>query len=313
MNERTGLEITHEQLAALLESHAQWLRGEPGGSRLDLVGANLPNANFTSANLAEADLRDANFANANFSNAYLAGTRLGGANLAGVDLTGYLANASLVGACLADANLVNVNLVEANLMYADLAGADLENADLTNASIWCAYLADANLTGANLAGATLGGAILAGTNLDGATSANVEGALGLNITALAPHRRVKTQAERIAQFRARNPEVPFVENLDRKILEAIEGPAAFGTLEVPDWHNSETARTRAGWAIYLAGAAGNALERRHGREIAAAMIYRASTGRVPYPLGGNVGTIEAIRRLVVADWQRLERGQDEQH
>ena len=48
-----------------------------------------------------------------------------------------------------------------------------------------------------------------------------------------------------------------------------------------NWHTCETTHCRAGWAIHLAGKAGADLEERVGPAAAGAMIYHASTGRVP--------------------------------
>lgn len=47
-----------------LEKHAQWSRGEPGGERADLGGANLRGANLRGANLYGANLRGANLGDA---------------------------------------------------------------------------------------------------------------------------------------------------------------------------------------------------------------------------------------------------------
>ena len=58
---------TKDELAAILEAHAKWLRSD-GGSRADLSRANL-----SGANLGRADL----------SGAYLSGAYLGGAYLIG--------------------------------------------------------------------------------------------------------------------------------------------------------------------------------------------------------------------------------------
>lgn len=62
---------TPEALAAALAAHAAWLRGEPGGVRLDLRGADLTDVNLEGANLMRADLAGAN----------LQGATLEGANL----------------------------------------------------------------------------------------------------------------------------------------------------------------------------------------------------------------------------------------
>jgi Pentapeptide repeats (8 copies) len=103
--------ITTEQL----ELHAKWLRGDDGGQRLDLSGADLRNAD-----LSGADLR-----NANLSGAFLNGANLRSTDLSGADLSG------------------------ADLRRANLSGADLYGADLSGAFLRDAYLNDADLYGAN--------------------------------------------------------------------------------------------------------------------------------------------------------------------
>ena len=68
-------------------------------------------------------------------------------------------------------------------------------------------------------------------------------------------------------------EIPVIENIDAKILAAIE---AGGGLNMWEWHTCETMHCRAGWAVHLAGDAGYALEAKVGTKIAAVLIYRAS-------------------------------------
>ncbi len=103
--------MTKEQLAEILDKHAKWLRGEDGGARANLAGANLADANLADANLAGANLADANLARAYLADANLAGANLAGANLARANLAG----ANLARAYLADANLAGANLADANL------------------------------------------------------------------------------------------------------------------------------------------------------------------------------------------------------
>ena len=55
----------------ILEKHAKWIRGEDGGERANLYGADLRGADLSAANLRNADLCDAD---------------LRGANLCGADL-----------------------------------------------------------------------------------------------------------------------------------------------------------------------------------------------------------------------------------
>lgn len=106
----------------ILEKHAKWARGEDGGERADLCGANL-----RCANLSDADLRSAD----------LCGADLRGANLSG----GNLRNANLCCANLCCANLRGADLCGANLSGADLRDANLCDAKNTNKTAWDAYTA----------------------------------------------------------------------------------------------------------------------------------------------------------------------------
>jgi hypothetical protein len=73
--------------------------------------------------------------------------------------------------------------------------------------------------------------------------------------------------------------LPAVADLDRKIAEAVAIP---GALDMSGWHCGSS-HCRAGWAIHLAGAAGYALEKQYGSEVAGILIYLASTGRTRGP------------------------------
>jgi hypothetical protein len=203
--------------------------------------------------IAGANLADANLADANLARAYLAGANLADANLA---------RANLAGANLADANLARAYLAGANLADANLAGANLAGANLADAYLADAYLAGANLADANLADANLVGANLARANLADAYLADAY---------LARAYLVGANLETLAKVDPKD--IPVVENIDAKILAAIE---AGGTLNMGSWHTCETTHCRAGWAIHLAGEAGYALEKRFGPQHAGAMIYRAS-------------------------------------
>ena len=91
----------------ILEKHAKWIRGEDGGERAALCGADLRNADLCNADLC-------------------------GANLCGANLC----NADLCGANLCDANLCNADLCGANL-----CGANLRGAKNTDKTAWDAYTA----------------------------------------------------------------------------------------------------------------------------------------------------------------------------
>ena len=116
--------MTADQLKAVLDAHALWLKGEGAGQRANLHEANLRGADLREADLSEADLRGADLSGANLSGANLRWADLHEADLRGADLSG-------------------ANLSGANLRWADLSGADLSGA---------------NLSGANLSGAHLSGA-----------------------------------------------------------------------------------------------------------------------------------------------------------
>jgi hypothetical protein len=231
---------------------------------------------------SRADLTDANLTDAN----------LAGANLAGADLT----DANLTDANLADANLAGADLADAYLADANLADANLAGADLTGA-----YLADANLAGADLTDANLAGANLAGArNLPTGVEAK---------NPAEPYVRklvAETLAARAERYRQRHPEIPVVERLDAKILDAIT--VGGGKLDMGRWHSCETTHCRAGWAITLAGDAGRKLEEEHGPQRAGAMIYRASTGRAPFFFAKDAVALEDIRKCAAEQTEPAEGG-----
>ena len=99
--------ISDTELKAIIYKHAKWARGEDGGERAKLCGADL-----CGANLRDADLRGANLCSA---------------NLCGADLSG--------------ANLHGANLCGANLCSANLCGADLSGAKNTDKTLWNAHTA----------------------------------------------------------------------------------------------------------------------------------------------------------------------------
>ena len=204
------------------------------------------------------------------------------------------------------------NLARANLAGADLGGANLARAYLAGAYLAGAYLAGADLAGANLADANLADAYLAGANLAGANLARayLAGATGLPphvpladppepyVRPTTPAQILAAQRERARRFRERHPEVPVVEHLDAKILDACQGGAL---LDMSTWHCGTT-HCRAGFATVLAGEAGATLEREHGTQYAATLIYRASTGRVPHFFATKKRALEDLRRCA-AFWR----------
>ena len=132
--------LTKEQISKIVESHGKWIRGEKGGERANLSGADLCRADLREANLCRANLCRANLSGADLREANLCRANLSGANLSGADL--YEAN--LCRANLSGADLYGANLSEANLYGANLSGANLYGADLYGAN-----LSEANLYGAN--------------------------------------------------------------------------------------------------------------------------------------------------------------------
>ena len=56
--------ISDTELKAIIYKHAKWARGEDGGERANLRGADLRNANLRDANLSDANLSDANLRDA---------------------------------------------------------------------------------------------------------------------------------------------------------------------------------------------------------------------------------------------------------
>jgi len=153
------------------------------------------------------------------------------------------------------------------------AGADLSHA----------YLSDADLSHADLSHA----------DLSGAKHVSV-GVVATDPT--QPYERkpsTEHRAEYAARYRERHPEVPVVEALDAKLLQIIDSGA--GNLNMSTWHTCETTHCRAGWAIHLAGTVGAELEARFGPQRAGAMIYRASTGRVPHFFASDERALADIR------------------
>ena len=161
--------ISDTELKAIIYKHAKWVRGENGGDRAKLRGADLCNANLHDADLRDADLCNANLYGANLYGANLRSANLRGANLRSADLRiANLYGANLYGANLRSANLRGANLYGADLRIANLRGANLYGADLRIANLRDADLRDADLCNANLYGANLYGADLRSANLRGA-------------------------------------------------------------------------------------------------------------------------------------------------
>ena len=108
--------MSPEELKAILDDHAKWLRGE-GGERADLCWANLRLADLRGANLRGANLCEADLSDANLRDADLSGANLRWADLRDADLSG----ANLRGADLRKANLCGA-IVDAAVCRMDFGG-----------------------------------------------------------------------------------------------------------------------------------------------------------------------------------------------
>ena len=276
-------------------------------------GAYLSDAYLSGADLSGADLSSANLSGANLSRAYLSGAYLSGADLSRADLS----RAYLSGAYLSSADLSDADLSDADLSGADLSGADLSGADLSSANLSSANLSGANLSGAYLSRANLSGAYLSRANLSGAylsraylSGAYLSSAKGIDprtprTDPPEPYQRIvgeDAQRRRMLRYREQHPEVPVVENLDKRILDSITAEGC--RLKMSSWHGGEpengtacgTTHCRGGWAIVLAGAAGLKLEQELGVFRAATAIYLASTGRVPHFFATDENALRDIKR-----------------
>jgi len=69
-------------------------------------------------------------------------------------------------------------------------------------------------------------------------------------------------------------DIPVIENIHSKILEAVTQPKA---LDMGAWHTCDTTHCRAGWVVHLAGKPGYELEARTSTVFAAIQIYNASS------------------------------------
>ena len=67
--------ISYTELKAIIYKHAKWARGEDGGERADLCGANLRGADLCDADLRGANLYGADLRSANLYDADLSGAK----------------------------------------------------------------------------------------------------------------------------------------------------------------------------------------------------------------------------------------------
>jgi hypothetical protein len=69
-------------------------------------------------------------------------------------------------------------------------------------------------------------------------------------------------------------DVPKIPNIHQQVLAAVSAPNA---LDMSTWHTCDTTHCRGGWVVTLAGDAGRALEAYHDTQLAAQLIYKASS------------------------------------
>ena len=67
--------VSADELEKIIERHKKWLRGEDGGERADLSGANLAETGLRGADLSGANLTEACLARANLTRAKLEGAK----------------------------------------------------------------------------------------------------------------------------------------------------------------------------------------------------------------------------------------------
>ncbi len=68
--------------------------------------------------------------------------------------------------------------------------------------------------------------------------------------------------------------MPVIKDIHQTIAKATKNA---GALDMSTWHTCETTHCRAGWAVYLAGDKGRALEASSSTLFAAMQIYKASS------------------------------------
>ena len=309
---RTGAVIFRDENASTIKEavNAFAKQARDGGGCANLGGADLGGADLGGAYLGRANLGGA-YLGAQTSAARTSATQTSAAQTSAAQTSATRTSAARTSAARTSAARTSAARTSATRTSAARTSAD---ADLCDADLGGAYLGGADLGGAYLGGADLGGCDLS-------TAKNVDAVRGLahaknydpnfrapprDEKALA-ERRAKwkplTRAERIAKYRERHPEVPIVEDLDAKILEALE---TGGTLEMGTWHGDEvcgTTHCRGGFAVHLAPG-GYEFERTvcgGDTERAARMIYRASTGRAPFFYDTNEGALADIKRCAAED------------
>jgi uncharacterized protein YjbI with pentapeptide repeats len=118
--------ITHngKKLTEILEAHERFFRGQDGGERANLAGADLSGADLSGVNLSGAILTGANLAGTDLRKAKLPGADLSGAKMHGVDLR----NSDLTEAILPGADLSEAQASGIEFFRCDLSDVNFERA-----------------------------------------------------------------------------------------------------------------------------------------------------------------------------------------
>ncbi|MEO1368957.1 MAG: pentapeptide repeat-containing protein, partial [Acidobacteriota bacterium] len=99
--------------------------------------------------------------------------------------------------------------------------------------------------------------------------------------------------------------IPKVEGLAQAVLDAADR----GELRMADWHATcGTVHCKAGWATFLAGDPGKALELEIGSSAAGALIWWASEGVVPNFYADDAAAHDWLRRHVEAKAEASSAG-----
>lgn len=99
--------------------------------------------------------------------------------------------------------------------------------------------------------------------------------------------------------------VPKIEKIHAKVFLAANQENA---LDMGEWHSCNTTHCRAGWVVFLAGDEGRALEYFFGTALAAAKIYKKSSGiEVKWALRFFEGNNEAL-----SDMKRCAKEEQEE-
>ncbi len=123
--------MNRSELNEIIKKHEKWCRGESGGERADMRGANMSGADMSGANMRHADMRHADMRRANMSGADMSGANMSGANMSGADMSG-------------------ANMRYANMRHADMSGADMSCADMSYTNMSYADMSGANMRRANI-------------------------------------------------------------------------------------------------------------------------------------------------------------------